>query len=103
MTGRNRGVRECRHAAGAIAEPVRHPVARLAVFLRTAGNFPFIAKKISALLHACRVYAKWQRARTFDRNLIVIGASAAGLVSAYIGAAVKAKVRAAISKSKGAI
>lgn len=67
------------------------------------GIFPFIAKKISASLHACRVYAKWQRARTFDRNLIVIGAGAAGLVSAYIGAAVKAKVRAAISKSKGAI
>jgi predicted flavoprotein YhiN len=33
----------------------------------------------------------------------VIGAGAAGLVSAYIGAAVKAKVRAAIFKSKGAI
>ena len=56
------------------------------------GIFPFIAKKISASLQARRVYAKWQRPRTFDRNLIVIGGGAAGLVSAYIGAAVKAKV-----------
>lgn len=34
----------------------------------------------------------WGRPRRFDRNLIVIGAGAAGLVTAYIGAAVKAKV-----------
>ena len=34
----------------------------------------------------------WVRPRRFDRNLIVIGAGAAGLVTAYIGAAVKAKV-----------
>ncbi|WP_346837107.1 FAD-dependent oxidoreductase [Microbulbifer sp. SAOS-129_SWC] len=32
------------------------------------------------------------RPKTFDRNLIVIGAGAAGLVSAYIAAAVKARV-----------
>jgi pyruvate/2-oxoglutarate dehydrogenase complex dihydrolipoamide dehydrogenase (E3) component len=32
------------------------------------------------------------RPKTFDRNLIVIGGGAAGLVSAYIAAAVKAKV-----------
>jgi pyruvate/2-oxoglutarate dehydrogenase complex dihydrolipoamide dehydrogenase (E3) component len=38
------------------------------------------------------VYARWQRPRHFDRNLVVIGAGAAGLVSAYIGAVVKAKV-----------
>lgn len=56
------------------------------------GIFPFMAKKITASLQARRVYAKWQRPQTFDRNLIVIGGGAAGLVSAYIGAAVKAKV-----------
>src|SRR3546814_10533981 len=39
-----------------------------------------------------RVYAKWQRPKKFDRNLVVIGAGAAGLVTAYIAAAVKAKV-----------
>ena len=32
------------------------------------------------------------RPKTFERNLIVIGGGAAGLVSAYIAAAVKAKV-----------
>lgn len=35
---------------------------------------------------------KNKKPRKFDRNLIVIGAGAAGLVSAYIAAAVKAKV-----------
>ena len=34
----------------------------------------------------------WSPPRRFDRNLIVIGGGAAGLVSAYIGAAVKARV-----------
>jgi pyruvate/2-oxoglutarate dehydrogenase complex dihydrolipoamide dehydrogenase (E3) component len=34
----------------------------------------------------------WTRPRRFDRNLIVIGAGAGGLVTAYIAAAVKAKV-----------
>jgi pyruvate/2-oxoglutarate dehydrogenase complex dihydrolipoamide dehydrogenase (E3) component/uncharacterized membrane protein YdjX (TVP38/TMEM64 family) len=56
------------------------------------GLFPLIARKVSAFLKARRVYAKWTRPEKFDRNLIVIGAGAAGLVSAYIGAAVKAKV-----------
>ncbi|MDP4758105.1 MAG: FAD-dependent oxidoreductase [Sphingorhabdus sp.] len=35
---------------------------------------------------------QWQKPRRFDRNLIVIGAGSAGLVSAYIAAMVKAKV-----------
>ncbi len=56
------------------------------------GLFPLIGKKIVRFLKKRRVYAKWTKPATFDRNLIVIGAGAAGLVSAYIGAAVKAKV-----------
>ncbi|MDO8284394.1 MAG: FAD-dependent oxidoreductase, partial [Rhodoferax sp.] len=56
------------------------------------GIFPIIAKKVTAWLQARRVYAQWQRPQRFDRNLVVIGGGAAGLVSAYIGAAVKAKV-----------
>lgn len=56
------------------------------------GVFPVIAKKITTWLQRRRVYAKWQRPAKFDRNLIVIGGGAAGLVSAYIAAAVKAKV-----------
>ncbi len=56
------------------------------------GVFPLIAKKIMQWLTKRRVYAKWTKPKTFDRNLIVIGAGAAGLVSSYIAAAVKAKV-----------
>ena len=56
------------------------------------GVFPMIAKKLTVWLRRRRVYAKWQRPAKFDRNLIVIGAGAAGLVTSYIAAAVKAKV-----------
>lgn len=56
------------------------------------GVFPIVAKKIGNGLQRRRVYARWQRPRRFDRNLVVIGGGAAGLVTAYIGAAVKAKV-----------
>jgi pyruvate/2-oxoglutarate dehydrogenase complex dihydrolipoamide dehydrogenase (E3) component/uncharacterized membrane protein YdjX (TVP38/TMEM64 family) len=56
------------------------------------GIFPLIAKRIVEALKARRVYARWAKPARFDRNLVVIGAGSAGLVSAYIGAAVKAKV-----------
>ncbi|MFZ1493025.1 MAG: FAD-dependent oxidoreductase [Candidatus Competibacter denitrificans] len=56
------------------------------------GLFPLIAKKIVALVKAKRVYANWPKPARFDRNLVVIGAGSAGLVTAYIAAAVKAKV-----------
>ena len=39
-----------------------------------------------------KVYARWTKPARFDNNLVVIGAGAGGLVSAYIAAAVKAKV-----------
>lgn len=56
------------------------------------GVFPLIAKKIVNLVKARRVYKGFTRPTSFDRNLIVIGGGAGGLVSAYIAAAVKAKV-----------
>jgi pyruvate/2-oxoglutarate dehydrogenase complex dihydrolipoamide dehydrogenase (E3) component/uncharacterized membrane protein YdjX (TVP38/TMEM64 family) len=56
------------------------------------GVLPLVLKKILDTLKARRVYAGWKRPSTFDRNLVVIGAGAGGLVSAYIAAAVKAKV-----------
>ncbi|MBA3597284.1 MAG: FAD-dependent oxidoreductase [Methylibium sp.] len=56
------------------------------------GVFPLIAKWISGLVQARRVYKGWDKPKTFDRNLVVIGAGAAGLVSSYIAAVVKAKV-----------
>ncbi len=39
-----------------------------------------------------RSHGHWPRPKHYDRNLIVIGAGAAGLVSAYIAATVKARV-----------
>ena len=56
------------------------------------GIFPLLAKKFIGWVQKRRVYAKWQRPAKYDRNLIVIGGGAAGLVSSYIAAAVKAKV-----------
>jgi len=56
------------------------------------GIFPILAKKTAQYVQKRRVYARWNRPKSYDRNLIVIGGGAAGLVSAYIAAAVKAKV-----------
>ena len=66
----------------------------LAGALVLLGVFPLVAKKIIDAVKARRVYAKWadKKPRRFDRNMVVIGAGAAGLVTSYIAAAVKAKV-----------
>jgi len=56
------------------------------------GVFPLIAQAVVHALQRRKVYAKWKEPRSFDRNLVVIGAGAGGLVTAYIAAAVKAKV-----------
>lgn len=56
------------------------------------GLFPLIARQLERRLKQRRVYRRWSRPRHFDCNLVVIGAGAAGLVSAYIAAAVRAKV-----------
>ncbi|MDX1505694.1 MAG: VTT domain-containing protein, partial [Spongiibacter sp.] len=56
------------------------------------GIFPLLAKRIVEALKRHRVYKGWSRPQRFDRNLLVIGGGAAGLVSAYIAATVRAKV-----------
>lgn len=56
------------------------------------GLFPLIARWIVERVQARRVYAGWTRPTRFDHNLVVIGAGAAGLVTSYIAAAVKARV-----------
>ncbi|MBY0409796.1 MAG: FAD-dependent oxidoreductase, partial [Burkholderiaceae bacterium] len=56
------------------------------------GIFPWIAKKLLGVYKARKVYSRFTKPAQFERNLVVIGGGAAGLVSAYIGAAVKAKV-----------
>ncbi len=56
------------------------------------GLLPFLSRKALDGFKARKVYAGWDKPRHFDRNLVVIGAGSGGLVSAYIAAAVKAKV-----------
>lgn len=56
------------------------------------GVFPWIAKRALAFFSQRQSYARWQKPKSFDRNMIIIGAGAGGLVSAYIAAAVKSKV-----------
>jgi len=63
------------------------------------GLLPLILRWITRFLAARKVYRGWRRPRRFDYNLVVIGAGAAGLVSSYIGATVKARV-ALIEKHK---
>ncbi len=56
------------------------------------GIFPLLANKLITFIQARKVYQGFAQPKHYDRNLIVIGAGAAGLVSAYIAAAVKARV-----------
>jgi pyruvate/2-oxoglutarate dehydrogenase complex dihydrolipoamide dehydrogenase (E3) component/uncharacterized membrane protein YdjX (TVP38/TMEM64 family) len=56
------------------------------------GLLPWLGKWIMGLIKRRRVYARWTKPRRFDRNLVVIGAGAAGLVSSLIAATVKARV-----------
>ncbi|WP_017223310.1 FAD-dependent oxidoreductase [Moritella dasanensis] len=60
--------------------------------LALLGIFPWVAKRGLALFSQRKRYARWTKPTSFDRNMIVIGAGAGGLVSAYIAAAVKSKV-----------
>ncbi|WP_010389266.1 FAD-dependent oxidoreductase [Pseudoalteromonas undina] len=56
------------------------------------GVFPLIAKSLINAIKKRRVYKNYTKPKKFDRNMIVIGAGAGGLVTSYIAAAVKAKV-----------
>ena len=66
----------------------------LALALVLLGVFPLLAKKLIDAVKARRVYAPWahKKPKSYDRNLVVTCAGAAGLVTSYIAAAVKAKV-----------
>ena len=56
------------------------------------GIFPLIAKGFVRAIRKRQALRGWPTPRRFDCNLVVIGAGSAGLVAAYIAAAVKAKV-----------
>lgn len=55
-------------------------------------SFPFISKYGYKRLKEFSKLRAFKKPKQFDANLVVIGAGAAGLVSSYIAAAVKAKV-----------
>jgi len=64
----------------------------LIVSFALLGFFPLIAKGVLNMFKKRRVYKNHTKPKKFDRNMIVIGAGAGGLVTSYIAAAVKAKV-----------
>lgn len=64
----------------------------LIISLVVLALFPWLVRWGIELIKIRHLYARWTKPRQFDRNLIVIGAGAAGLVSAYIAAATRAKV-----------
>jgi pyruvate/2-oxoglutarate dehydrogenase complex dihydrolipoamide dehydrogenase (E3) component/uncharacterized membrane protein YdjX (TVP38/TMEM64 family) len=72
-------------AAGILSLP-------LALSFALLGFFPFLARGLLRRLQARRALVGYQRPKSFDNNLIVIGAGSGGLVAALIAATVKAKV-----------
>lgn len=56
------------------------------------GVFPLIAKFVVGRIQKKRLYAHYEKPERFDYNMVVIGGGSAGLVCAYIGATVNAKV-----------
>lgn len=66
--------------------------AQVIVSLVLLSLLPLFGKWAASRIRRGRIYRGWQRPRRFDRNMIVIGAGAGGLVSAYIGATLRAKV-----------
>ena len=73
--------------------------ARLLLSFAIIGVLPLLSKVAIGHLRSRKLLRRYRRPRRFDYNLVAIGGGSAGLVSAYIAAAVKAKV-ALIEKHK---
>jgi pyruvate/2-oxoglutarate dehydrogenase complex dihydrolipoamide dehydrogenase (E3) component/uncharacterized membrane protein YdjX (TVP38/TMEM64 family) len=56
------------------------------------GIFPLLTRKIVDIVKQRRALSHFPKPARYDYNLVAIGAGAGGLVSTYIGAAVKARV-----------
>ena len=63
------------------------------------GIFPLLARKLVTIYKGKKVLKKFSKPKSFDYNMVIIGAGSAGLVTSYIGAATKGKV-ALIEKHK---
>lgn len=83
----NAGTRlaEVQTLSGIVSAPVLLSLAMLAVF-------PWMAKVILDFFKSRKIYAPYVRPSTYDYDVLVIGGGAAGLVSSYLSAALKAKV-----------
>ena len=64
----------------------------LIVSFALLGFFPLIAKALLSAFKKRRIYQNYSKPKSFNRNMIVIGAGAGGLVTSYIAATVRAKV-----------
>ncbi|WP_292123895.1 FAD-dependent oxidoreductase [Mesorhizobium sp.] len=73
-------------SAGDILSP------RILLAFAALAALPFAAKAANAWWSGRNSLRAWQRPHRFDYNLIVIGAGSAGLVTAYIAAAARARV-----------
>ena len=74
------------HTMGDIVSP------RILTALVLLGLFPPIVRWMYGVFSTRRVLGRFDRPRRFDYNIVVIGAGSAGLIAAYVAAAVKAKV-----------
>ena len=54
--------------------------------------FPILVRAVVNAVERRKLYSGFKKPKKFDTNLIVIGAGSGGLVSAYIGATLKARV-----------
>jgi len=85
------------HTLGDAASPV------LLGSLALLGLLPIVARRAMRVWRQRRLLGRWKSSKpaSFDTNLVVIGAGAAGLVTAYIAAAVNARVTLVEAKRMG--
>jgi dihydrolipoamide dehydrogenase len=83
--GAQLGAADTLSVSGILTPPIIGSFVLLAVF-------PFIVRAIIEWWKAKQVYRPYTKPKSFDVNMVAIGGGSAGLVSAYIAAAVKAKV-----------
>jgi pyruvate/2-oxoglutarate dehydrogenase complex dihydrolipoamide dehydrogenase (E3) component/uncharacterized membrane protein YdjX (TVP38/TMEM64 family) len=56
------------------------------------GIFPLLARKLISFFKRRKIMKRFKKPKSYDYNMVVIGAGSAGLVTSYIGAATKGKV-----------